>query len=541
MMSVRLPRGVRTAVAGSTAVVAVAALGAVALLGDQWAQGWTGAEQRAVAAGTRTVAVAPAEQVRVCPEPVALPDGADVGDSAFAAAPVPTHDDLGAVVLSGAEGSDDAAPRSTALDGSEPGGLGQSRADGVRVLRATPVTGRAFRLAGTLTSVTTQGDLRGLAAGECAAPSTSQWLVGGRTTVGATTTLRVQNPTERPATVTLDAFGPSGKVALGGGGTFTVAAHAQVTTRLEAVAPEQERLVVHVASTGARVTADLQTQGIEGLVPAGVDLVTAGASPRTALAVGAVVSHGEAVDDPHAPRLRLLAPGEDDGAARIRVYGPSGEVTLRGADAVDLRAGVVTDVPLGGLPAGSYTVVVDADVPVVGGGRFDRPGAQPEDSVVSGTPYDVAWSRAQGVPAVAASAAEAPLGQLALTSGARAGLVLTGVPADRGPDVDPQGVARVRVVTYDAEGAELAARDVEVPAGTSVALAAASLSPGKAPAAVRVDRAQEPGDAGVGVTWSAVLVADDGTGTRRTLVSALAPTGAVTAAGDVEVRSVDAG
>ncbi|CAM3633737.1 DUF5719 domain-containing protein [Isoptericola cucumis] len=547
--------GARALVAGVTGIAAVAALGTVALLGDQWAQSWTGAEQRAVAAGTRTVAVEPAEESLVCPPPVALPKGADVGDSQFSASPVPTRSGIGALVQGGAAGVEDGpqGPRTTGLDGGDAtaltgdpaSGAGQQAAvDGTRVLRATPVADEVFGASASLASVTTQGDLRGLAAASCTSPGTSQWLVGGRTTVGATTTLTVQNPTERPATVTLDVYGPSGKVALGGGGTFTVAAHDQVTTRLESVAPEQDRLAVHVSSTGARVSASLQRQAIDGLVPAGADLVTPGSPPRSSLAVGGVVSHGEPLDDPHAPRLRLLAPGDADTTARISVYGPSGEVTLRGADEVDLEAGVVTDVPLGGLPEGTYAVVVDAQAPVVGAARFDRPGQQPEDSVVGGTPYDVAWSRGQAAPAAAGSA----LGSVALPDEARARVSLAGVPPERDPDQEPDGEQAVTVRAYDAEGAELGQAELTVAAGATTGVDVADLADGGTPAAVRVDTsdpeadddADDAADAGPGVLWSVVLEADDGTAEAGTLVATLAPTPARTAPGDVAVRTVDA-
>ncbi|MCK9794984.1 DUF5719 family protein [Isoptericola sp. 4D.3] len=539
MRRTRVRHGVRAAVAAVTGVAAVAALAAVAVLGDQWAQSWTGAEQRAVAAGTRTVGVQPADATLVCPTPVALPKGADVGDAQFDATPVPTVSGLGALVLGGAE---DGA-RTTALDGKDEAPLDtgddaaaqQGDVDGTRVLRATPVPGEPFRAAGLLASVTAAGDLRGLGAGACGVPSTSQWLVGGGTEVGATATLTVQNPSERPATVALDVFGPGGPVALGGSGTFTVAPHAQVTTRLESVAPEQDRLAVHVRASGARVTASLQTQAIDGLLPAGVDVLTAGAAPREAVAVGGVVSRGEAVDDPHAPRLRLLAPGEGGGAARVSVYGPSGPVVLRGADEVELEPGVVTDVPLGGLPAGGYTVVVDADVPVVAAARFDQPGEQPEDSVVGGTPYDVAWAAGQ---AVAGSGAAGPAGQVGVPGGVRTALTLAAVPRTRDPDADPAGAAPVTLRAYDASGAEIGSRELDLAAGTTTSVPLSDVvADGTVPAGVSVDR----GDGeGVVVSWAAVLRADDGTAAAGTLVASVAPTAAVTTPGAVEVRTVDA-
>ena len=538
----RVRRGVRATAAAVTGVAAVGALAAVAVLGDQWAQSWTGAEQQAVAAGTRTVGVQPADATLVCPPPVALPEGADVGDPQFDATPVPTTSGLVALVLGGAQ---DGA-RTTALGGKDPLALSagdpaaawQGPVSTTRVLRATPVADEPFRAAGAMGSVTTQGDLRGLGAGACTAPSTSQWLVGGSTEVGSTATLTVQNPSQQPATVALDVYGPGGPVALGGKGTFTVAPHEQVTTRLESVAPEQDRLAVNVRAAGARANASLQTQAIDGLLPAGVDLLTAGASPRKSLAVGAVLSRGEAVDDPHAPRLRLLAPGEKGGTARVSVYGPSGPVVLRGADEVELEPGVVTDVPLGGLPEGAYTLVVDADVPVVGAARTDQPGQQPEDSVVDGTPYDVAWSAAQPV---VRSDGGGPAGQLGVPGGLRTGITLAAVPAERDPDADPEGSGTATVRLYDASGAEIGSDDVELTAGATSSFSLGSLAAeGTEPAGVSVDLA-DGGDAGLGLTWAVVMRADDGTGAAGSLLAAVAPTAAVTTPGAVELRTVDAG
>ncbi|MGW8565889.1 DUF5719 family protein [Isoptericola sp. NPDC055881] len=541
MRDTRARRGLRATAAAVTGVAAVAALAAVAVLGDQWAQSWTGAEQRAVAAGTRTVGVQPADATLVCPTPVALPKGSDVGDSQFAAAPVPTTTSLGAIVLGDAAGE----ARTTGLGGkgATPLATGDAAAalqgdvKGTRVLRATPEADAPFRAAGTLASVTTQGDLRGLGAGACAAPSTSQWLVGGGTEVGETATLTVQNPSERPATVALDVYGPQGPVALGGSGAFTVAPHDQVTTPLGAVAPEQDRLAVHVRASGARVTASLQTQAIDGLLPAGVDVVTTGAAPRETFAVGAVLSRGEAVDDPHAPRLRVLAPGDVGGTARVSVYGPSGPVVLRGADEVELEPGVVSDLPLGGLPAGAYSVVVDADVPVVGAARTDQPGEQPADSVVDGTPYDVAWSAGQPL---AVSGEAGPAGQLGVPGGVRTGVVLSAAPADRDPDSDPTGTVPVTLHAYDAAGAEIGSTDVDLTAGQTTAVALVNVvDEGTVPAGVSVDRGEAAGG-DVAVTWAALLRADDGTATTGSLVASVAPTAAVTTPGAVDVRAVDA-
>lgn len=529
----RLARAGRATAAVVSGLAVVGVLGATAAVGDQWVGRWTGATQAALDAGTREVPVQPAERSSVCPAPVRLPDGADVGDDQFDAAPVRTRTTLGAAVAGATQ-----TPHLAALDGSdeEPLASGEGAAvasgpvDGVRVLHAQPSAADPLRSSAALASLTTAGDLRGLAAATCATPSTSHWLVGGSSEVGASALLAVQNPSSRPASVALEVYGPSGRVAVGGQSAFTVAPGEQVVSRLDSLAPEQRRLAVHVRATGARVTTSLQSQAIDGLVPAGTDLVEPGAGPAGTLAVSGVVSRGEDTDDEHAASMWLLAP-DGSGTADVRVYGPDGRVTLRGAEEVALTAGDVVGVPLGGLEPGAYTVVVDADVPVVGAARFAVPGALGEDAVVDGTPYDVAWSagRAVGAPD------EPTSGQVALPRGGDgATLVLAGVPADQAADdaADSDVVATVRGL--DEDGAVAAERDVTVPVGGTVELAAADV---EAVSAVTVEAAAA-GDASV--AWSVRLGAADDAGTADALVATLDPTPTVVAPGGVAVRRVDA-
>ncbi len=559
-MTPRTPAGpsARTAVRSTlrvaamtvTGALAAGALAVVATLGGQWAQRWTGEESRAVAAQTRTVGVTPAEETLVCPAPVRLPEGSDVGDEQFSAAPVATESRLGAAVLGAS-----AAPLVTALPGEEPAddastelagpdaAVARTDVSATAALRAQPTAGEPFRAAATLASVTTDGDLRGLAAARCATPATSHWLVGGSTEVGASATLTVQNPSPRPASVTLEVHGPAGVVALGGRGSFAVAPGQEVVTRLESVAPEQGRLAVHVRSAGARVTASLQAQAIDGLLPSGTELVAPGPAPAPTVAVTGLTSAGEAVDDPHAPRLRLLAPGEAGATARLSLYGPGGRVTLRGAEEVDLEPGVVVDVPLGGLPEGAYTVVVDADAPVVAAGAVETAGTLPAESVLSGTPYDVAWSAGQPLDETTTGpdggdvAPADALGQVALPAGVRASLVLQAVPVERDPDVEPSGATTVTVHAYGPDGADLGATDVELAAGTSQALPVDDLAEAEV-AAVSLDRT---GGDPLGVVWAVALEADDGTDTPGTLRSVVVPSPARSAPGDVAVRAVGAG
>ncbi|PZR54366.1 hypothetical protein DNL40_05580 [Xylanimonas oleitrophica] len=528
----RSGRGVaRTVAAATTGAVVVAAVAAATVLAQPWASALAGPGRGVDADTVRSVDVDPAPAQLVCPLPARLPEGADVGDAQFSASPVETTSGYVLGLVGAERGEVAAGPL-----GGETAGLTEGSAAAVVagdpadladrgvLLQAQPLREAPFRAAGALASATTAGDLRGLAAAACTAPAISHWIVGGGTEVGANALLLVQNPTTRTATVALDVYGPAGQVALGSRGAFVVGPGEAVQVRLEAVAPDQRRTVTHVRSTGARVTASLQAHAVDGLVPLGTDLLAAGAEPSTSVVVPGILSAGEALEDPQAPALRLLATGDEPGTARVSVYGPEGRVYLRGGETLDLEPGAVTDLPLGGLPAGAYAVAVDADVPVVAGARYARQGSAPAGGVVAGTPYDAAW--ASGQPAAGPSA-----GQAAVPAGTHAVLTLAAVPDDRGEDARPSGRTTATVTLYDAAGEQVATTDVPVEAGATARVDLNQLAGERTPVLVTVD-----GGDGPALAWAVNLGHED----DESLVAVLAPTPAVAAPGSTQVREVQA-
>jgi hypothetical protein len=484
----------------------------------------------------RAVPVAAAETGLVCPVPAEL-EQPDVGDDEFSADPVETTTSLTAVVLDDAEGT---VPSVATLDGTRSADLTgplvsgsvaavrEGSLSGARTVRVTP--GGATYATATVASVTTDGDLRGMVAGPCAAPAVEHWLVGGSTSVGSSGRLVLQNPGRTPATVSLEAWGSSGPVVLGSQSLVVVPPGEQVVTMLEAIAPDQTRLALHATAEGGRVGAYVQHHRIDGLVPQGADLVVGGGEPSRTAAVSGVVSSGEPVDDPHAPRLDLLTPGTMAGTANLAVLGPDGPVRLRGGEEISLEPGRVTTLPLGGLPAGSYTVVVDADVPVVAGAAVDRKGTAEQDAVIDEDPYDRAWLSGQAVPAAGPVAD----GAVAVPEHAAYGVTLSGVPDERDPERidDVAGSTEVALRGIGPDGEEAWTRTVEVPTGGTAELEWAELSElGDTVAVV----AEQPAG-GSGVVWS-VRIAEE---SDATLFSVLSPTAPLAAGGDVRVRRVDA-
>ncbi len=255
------------------------------------------------------------------------------------------------------------------------------------------------------------GDQRGIAAASCGAAASEHWLVGGSTSVGNSSMLVIQNPSLTPATVTITLWGPSGRVELAGSDTYIVPGGAQVSALLEAVAPEQRRMAVHVQAQGALVTAYLQQEQLDGITPGGIDYVTGSAGPSRVQTITGIQTSGVGVDSEDASFVRLVVPDfrepvnlaeqsiedaasvdlEVIGSARMYLLGPDGNIVLFGAEEIELLAGSVQDVALGGVPAGVYSVIIEADVPLLAGAASILRGSETPDQPLLGTPRDIAW------------------------------------------------------------------------------------------------------------------------------------------------------
>ncbi|MBN0040972.1 hypothetical protein JN535_12425 [Cellulosimicrobium cellulans] len=551
---------VRRVTTTGAGLVGMLAVGAVAAFGSTGATLVPAAP--APADPVEQVAVEPAPEVTVCPGPARLTDPETVGDAQFGPAPVGTESSLRAVVagdgsaelgaFDGTAARADARALDRAPDADATVSTVEDPAAG-SVLTVRPGEGAAPRVAASVGSVTTAGDLRGLAAASCARPGISQWLVGGSTQIGSSTQLVLQNPGLTPAVVQVDVWGQGGPAVLSGGGQQLVGPGEEVVTLVEAAAPEQRRLVVHVAASGGLVSAYLQHSTLDGLVPLGVDYVVPGSEPAEDLALAGVTSVGEAVDDPHAPQLRLLAPGDAAGTARVTVYGADGPVPLRGVEDVALTPGVVTDVSLGGLPAGSYAVAVHADVPVVAGASVDRRGEADPDLLHEERQYDRAWIAARALTPASADAlsdedapvheADARAGQVALVPGTASALTLAAVPTAGGAEGDDvTGRLELRVRAYDEDGAEAGTTTVQLAAGTAQTLDPSTLRPEGSEAvvaALTVDVVGTRGD--LDPVWSVTASAgppsgDEGDETPS-LLSVLTPVVDAPAPGEVAVRA----
>ena len=248
-----------------------------------------------------------------------------------------------------------------------------TRADGAE----TPlVTGVRFGSA-------TAGDLRGIAATPCIPAAAEQWLLGGQTEAGASAKLELMNPSDTAATVRLEIWGAVGPIDPVGSKSVLVPPGEHRSILLEGLAPGERRIAVRVQSSGARIGAVIQDVRTLGLQPAGVDYVAPSAPLSTEVRVP-----GIEIKDADESLLRLLIPGNDPGLVNIKLIGPNGEVAAEDLMEIEVPGGAVTDVSLRGVPEGSYTAVVESDVPITASGFV---GTGEED-----VERDIAW-----MPAVA--------------------------------------------------------------------------------------------------------------------------------------------
>lgn len=201
-------------------------------------------------------------------------------------------------------------------------------------------------------------DLLGFAASACRVPIVDSWLVGADSGTGTTGLLRLSNPGDVAAPITITVYGTDGPTAQGA--ELVVPAKSQLTVPVSGIVSGNAHAVIRVSARASSVSATLQTSSIETLTPVGVDFQAAAAAPSMTQTIpGIVVANGSA-------DVRLLAPDEDGTAdiVPIAADGTRGKTVQ-----VSLTAGQPVDGRLQGLSNGTYSFEIAATSNVVAAGR----------------------------------------------------------------------------------------------------------------------------------------------------------------------------
>lgn len=217
----------------------------------------------------------------------------------------------------------------------------------------------------------------GAAASACAAPVNEQWLLGGDTSEGVTTTLSLGNAGSVPATVQLTVFDENGQVSDAETAAVLVQPRSEQIVSVNGYAPGRASIAVHLVSTGAPVTASLGVSRVVGLDPFGVSTVTRQIEASTQLVIPGVTNldlgHGHGPNDVGEEsalgvHVRLLNPaGEGDDTAAARIIGLTDKGDRIDLGSMKIVGNAIADFAVPKWPAEVNAVLIESEVPVIGG------------------------------------------------------------------------------------------------------------------------------------------------------------------------------
>jgi hypothetical protein len=342
---------------------------------------------------------------------------------------------------------------------------------------------------------TPSGDFRSLALTRCAEPASEATFLGMSTQSGDSSVLVLSNPTERPATASVQVRTADGPASMAGRSQVVVAPGEEERVLLESVVSGQDAVGVQVSVLGAPLSMHVQTTEREGLTPGGAEILDPLPAPGRDLVMPGVDVAGTA------PTLVLANPSSSTVTASVEVTGPDGPVEAAALEDLELPAGAVVPTALDGLADGTYSVRVSADSEISAVTRSVRTGADlPGDTV--GAPVDftlVAPAPALGTHAVTALPGQGATGALTLSATQDTEVTVVPLAAD--------GSAGEPVTVDLAEGTTSSLTHTQLRIGEEGA-AALSIVP-SAPGTVHASWMQRQDDGAGGVLLSALPVLPD--------------------------------
>ncbi len=202
---------------------------------------------------------------------------------------------------------------------------------------------------------------KGYATYSCQPPSSSQWLVGGASTVGRTDLLSIANVDDTTADVDIEVWSESGKSSARSLHGVEIPPRSVKQLSLALLEPDRAMFAIHVVASGGQVTSNILSLGQHALSSLGIDVIAPVSSPLASALVG-VIPNGttKAV-------LGLLSPGSPT-AARVSLITSDGMYPLAGAENLTLDADKLLRIPLPDAAlVGDVMVLVQADAEIVSG------------------------------------------------------------------------------------------------------------------------------------------------------------------------------
>ncbi|MFD4007815.1 DUF5719 family protein [Brachybacterium paraconglomeratum] len=342
---------------------------------------------------------------------------------------------------------------------------------------------------------TAAGDFRSLSMSRCAEPTTEASFLGVSTQTGDSSVLVLSNPSDRPATASVQLRIADGPAAMEGRSQVVVAPGDEERVLLESVVPGEDAVGVDVSVLGAPLSLHVQTTERDGLTPGGAEILDPLPAPAQELVMPGVDVAGTA------PALVLSNPSGSTVTADVEVLGADGAASGASPAQIEVPAGAVVPTALEGLADGTYAVQVSADGPLEAVTRSVRTGKDlPGDTV--GAPVDftlVAPAPALGTHAVSALPGQGATGALTLTASEDTEVSVVPIGAD--------GAAGEPIAVDLAAGATSTLTHEQLRLGGEGA-AALSIVP-EVPGAVHASWTQRQSDGAGGVLLSTLPVLPD--------------------------------
>lgn len=261
-------------------------------------------------------------------------------------------------------------------------------------LRTQPLGGLQSLGGATRFYLAKDGDLAGLAAAGCSAPVAESWITGASTTGGTTSILHLANSSASVTQIDIDLRGAEGIIDAPSLDTIAIAPGEAKSFVLAAYAPDEKSLSLKVSASGGKVNASIQQSTLRGLTPGGVDFLVAGApaanhqvipgvvlqDPKLAGELSQPAENADAIAE-----LHVAATSTEGATVKVRALGPDGEVPIPGGGELVIASNATARMPLTGLPAGNYTLVLEADSAVSAGVKMLR-GTKANEAM------DMAWA-----------------------------------------------------------------------------------------------------------------------------------------------------
>ena len=198
-------------------------------------------------------------------------------------------------------------------------------------------------------TITRSGDFRSLASTRCAEPTTEASFLGVSTGSGDSSVLVLSNPSDRPATASVQVSTADGPAAMAGRSQVVVAPGAEERVLLESVVQGEDAVGVQVAVLGAPLAMHVRPPSGRAH-PGGAEIL----DPLRPPAATEQVMPGVDVAGT-APTLVLANPTSTDTTADVQVLGPTGRSTRPRSGARDPGRRRGPHPRLDDLPDGSYS------------------------------------------------------------------------------------------------------------------------------------------------------------------------------------------